>query len=322
MAALSRRQFLKVSAAGAGAIALEATPLPALARVGTGHCGWGAYAEPGPGQTPMQATAAMERLIGRKVDLTRHYVNWDAHFPGKQVRLSGKTGHIPLISWETMHRNGSPVKWADIAAGRYDALLKERAHAIKAWGHKAYFVFNHEPENDTGSGNASSFKAAYNHVRHVFDNAGAHNLRWVCTLMRPTYQGSHGGAGAWIPAAAQVLGVDGYNRGRCNPDTGWESFGSLFGAARNYAKNHHKQLVIQEWGCVEASACGGIPGSATKAGWIKDAVSHIKSWPQVEAVIYTHARCDFGGKSFSYRVDSSASALNQYRTGGKLSYFC
>ena len=321
MAELSRRQFLRVSAAGAGALALEASPLPAFARVAAGHCGWGAFAEPGPGQSPMEAIAAMERLIGRKLDVTRHYMSWDREFPNTQIKLSGRTGHIPLISWEAQRRNGTYVKWADIAAGRYDAVLKERAHAMKSWGHKAYFVFNHEPENDTLSGNANSFKAAFNHARHVFETVGANNLRWVCTLMRPTYQGAHGGAGAWIPSGAQVFGVDGYNRGRCNPDIGWQSFGSIFGAARNYAKNHNRKLLIQEWGSVEASACGGISGSATKAGWIKDAVARIKSWPQVEAVIYTHARCDFGGRTFSYRVDSSSGSLTQYRTGGKLAYF-
>jgi hypothetical protein len=115
--------------------------------------------------------------------------------------------------------------------------------------------------------------------------------------------------------------VDGYNRGRCNPDTGWQSFSSIFGPARNYAKNHNKKLLIQEWGCVEAGACGGISGSATKAAWIKSAVATIKSWPQVEAVIYTHARANFRGKTFSYRVDTSASSLTQYRAAGKLAYF-
>jgi hypothetical protein len=320
MEAISRRKFLKASAAGAGALALEASALPAAGRVAAGHCGWGAFAEPGPGQTAMEAAAAMERLIGRKLDLTRHYMSWDRDFPNTQIRLSGRTGHIPLISWEAQRRNGSYVKWADIAAGRYDTLLKERAREMKSWGHRAYFVFNHEPENDTNSGSASQFKAAYNHTRHVFDNVGAHNLRWVCTLMRGTYEGSHGGAAAWIPSGAQVLGVDGYNRGRCS-DTGWRSFSSIFSAARRYAMNHNKKLVIQEWGSVEASACGGISGTATKGAWIKDAVATIKSWPQVEAVIYTHARADFQGKTFSYRVDTSAGSLKQYRAGGNLAYF-
>jgi TAT (twin-arginine translocation) pathway-exported protein len=321
MGEISRRRFLKASAAGAGAFALEGSSLPALARVASGHCGWGAFAEPGPGQTPIEATAAMERLIGRKLDVTRHYMSWDRDFPNTQIKESGRTGHIPLISWEAQRRNGTYVKWADIAAGRFDTLLKERAREMKAWGHRAYFVFNHEPENDTNSGNASQFKAAYNHARHVFDSVGARNLRWVCTLMRGTYEGSHGGAGAWIPSGAQALGVDGYNRGRCNADTGWQSFSSIFGPARNYAKNHSKKLVIQEWGCVEPSACGGISGTATKADWIRNAVATIKSWPQVEAVIYTHARADFGGKTFSYRVDTSTGSLRQYGAAGNLAYF-
>jgi hypothetical protein len=181
-------------------------------------------------------------------------------------------------------------------------------------------VFNHEPENDKDSGNAAQFKAAFNHVRHVFDNVGAHNLRWVCTLMRPTYQGAKGGAGAWIPSGAQAIGVDGYNRGACHAGNGWESFPSLFSAARNYAKNHHKKLIVQEWGCVEPTACGGH-FSATKAGWIRQACDRIRAWPEVETVIYSHVRANFDGNNFNLRVDSSAGALSAYRDEGRRTYF-
>jgi hypothetical protein len=269
----------------------------------------------------MEAVFQMERLIGRKVDVTRHYMSWERDIPNSQVRLSAKTGHIPLISWETQRQNGTFIKWADIAAGRHDAELKMKAHALKTWGHRAYFVFNHEPENDLPSGGAAQFKAAYNHVRHVFDNVGAHNLRWVCTLMRPTYTGAHGGAGAWVPSAAQALGVDGYNRGACNPGNGWETFTSLFAGARNYAKNHHKKLIIQEWGCVDATACGGHVNVDTKADWIFNACQRIIHWPEVETVIYTHARPTFRGHVLNYRVDSSPAALAAYRTAGRRTYF-
>ena len=68
MATVSRREFLKRSAAGAGIVALASTSTDALARVAPGHCGWGAFAEPGPGQSPMEAVFQMERLIGRKLD--------------------------------------------------------------------------------------------------------------------------------------------------------------------------------------------------------------------------------------------------------------
>jgi hypothetical protein len=270
MAPVSRRDLLKYSVTGAGALALGSSPIDAFARVARGHCGWGAFAEPAGSQTPMQAVFAMEKLIGRKLDVTRHYMSWERDIPNDQVRQSAKTGHIPLISWEAQRRNGTFVKWADIAAGRHDSELRTKAHALKNWGHRAYFVFNHEPENDTPSGNAAQFKAAFNHVRHVFDTIGAHNLRWVCTLMRPTYQGAHGGAGAWVPSGAQALGVDGYNRGACNPGNGWETFPSIFAGARNYAKNHNKKLIIQEWGCVEPTACGGH-FHESKGTWITHA---------------------------------------------------
>ncbi len=320
MAPVSRRDFLKYSAVGAGALALGSSPIDAFARVAPGHCGWGAFAEPTGSQTPMQAVFAMERLIGRKLDVTRHYVSWERDIPNDQVRQSAKTGHIPLISWEAQRRNGTFVKWADIAAGRHDSELRMKANALKNWGHRAYFVFNHEPENDTPSGNAAQFKAAFNHVRHVFDNIGAHNLRWVCTLMRPTYQGAHGGAGAWVPSGAQAVGVDGYNRGACNPGNGWETFPSIFAGARNYAKNHNKKLIIQEWGCVEPTACGGH-FHESKGMWITHACQHIMSWPEVETVIYTHARATFRGKAFSYQVNSSPGALKAYRTFGHKGYF-
>ncbi len=321
MATVSRRDFLKYSAAGAGALALSSSPTAALARVAPGHCGWGAFAEPVAGQTPMQAVFAMERLIGRKLDVTRHYLSWERDIPNDQVRQSANTGHIPLISWECQRRNGTFVKWSDIAAGRHDNELRTKAHALKNWGHRAYFVFNHEPENDVGSGNAAHFRAAYNHVRHVFDGVGAHNLRWVCTLMRGTYQGAHGGAGSWVPSGAQALGVDGYNRGACNPDNGWETFSSIFTPARNYAKKHHKKLIIQEWGSVEPTACGAHLNVETKASWIRHACQRIMSWPQVETVIYTHAHATFRGKQFSFLVNSSPGSLKAYRYYGHRGYF-
>ena len=59
---LNRRDFLRASAGGAGAI-LAASAAPAFARVAPGHCGWGAFAEPHDSQTAMQAIFQMENLI-------------------------------------------------------------------------------------------------------------------------------------------------------------------------------------------------------------------------------------------------------------------
>ena len=154
---LSRRDFIRASAGGAGAI-LAASAAPALARVAPGHCGWGAFAEPTGSQTPMQALFQMERLVRRKLDVTRHYVSWDRELANDQVKQSAATGHIPLISLECQRSDGSFIKWADIAAGRHDTELISKAIDLADWGKHAYFVFNHEPENDVGSGNSQSFR--------------------------------------------------------------------------------------------------------------------------------------------------------------------
>jgi hypothetical protein len=226
-----------------------------------------------------------------------------------------------LISLECQRKNGTFVRWADIAAGKHDAELKAMANNLKDWGHRAYWVFNHEPENDIESGNAAEFQAAYNHTRKLFDNAGANNLRWVCTLMRPTYQGAHGGPLEWVPTGAQVLGVDGYNRGDCNPDIGWQTFRDLFAAARWFAKNHGKHLIIQEWGTVGRQACGVSLDVETKATWIKEACEHIMAWPEVETVIYTNADANFGGQQMTYRVDTTPDTLKVFRKFGNDPYF-
>jgi hypothetical protein len=319
---LSRRDFIRASAGGAGAIlaASAASAVPALARVAPGHCGWGAFAEPSGSQTPMQALFGMERLVRRKLDVTRHYVSWDRELANDQVKQSAATGHIPLISLECQRSDGSFIKWADIAAGRHDTELIAKAKDLADWGKRAYFVFNHEPENDVGSGNAQSFKAAYNHTRRLFGAHGAHNLRWVCTLMAPTYGGAHGGAKKWVPTGATVLGADGYNRGGCS-DSGWVTFEQIFGSAHRFAKHHHKRLLIQEWGSVGKTACGHSLHHASKAHWISAACKQIKEWKNVEAVIYTHARAEFRGQPLSFRVDTSKSSLRAYRRCGHETYF-
>ena len=316
---LSRRDFIRSSAGAAGAV-LAASAAPAFARVAPGHCGWGAFAEPRGDQTPMQAIFQMERQINRKLDVTRHYVSWDRELANEQVKQSAATGHIPLISLECQRSNGTFIKWADIAAGRHDTELINQANDVAAWGQRAYFVFNHEPENDTISGTAQSFKAAFNYTRRLFGEHGVHNLRWVCTLMAPTYGGAHGGAGKWVPAAAQVLGVDAYNRGGCS-DNGWLTFKQIFGHAHGFAKNHHRPLLIQEWGTVGRKACGHSFRHVSKAEWIKDACRQIKRWQNIEAVIYTNARVEFRGHALSFRIDTSKESLRAYKRCGHQAYF-
>jgi len=334
---ITRREFFKVSAATAGAVALTQLLDPFVAEAAA-RCLWGAYPDPFPGcetssggcgpEDYMPAVRDFEALIGRPIAMTRHYPRWDYPLPNSVIKESRRTGHIPLISWrpQLLAPANTWLDWSDIASGVHDARINEVASALVAWNRSAYFVFHHEPENAFRHGHCgtqSEFAAAYDHVRTRFEAMGVTKLKYVCTLQRVTYDGANGGATAWFPDAADMVGVDGYNRGSCSGDKTWKTFESLFTTAHDFAANRAKNMVLEEWGCVEndPNDCGVSGVSDTKTNWILTAGDVIKSWPQVKAVIYTHSLADFKGLPVDFRVNSSSEALAAYKQVGSLPYF-
>jgi hypothetical protein len=318
MAKLSRREFLTRALAGAGAGALAASgALPAGQASAASHESkalWGAFVAPR-GAERIASVKAFEDMIGRRIDLTRHYLNFDRRLVNDVVEESVATGHIPLIGMVAKKTGGGWAKFKDIAAGRYDDELQDKGMSLRDLGVPVYFVFNPEPENDRSAGDSVEFKAAYNHVRDVFTSAGATNLRWMATLMRGTYHGHFGGPKRWFPRA-DIVGADGYNRGSCSGG-GWVSFRNIFTAAHGYAVQRGKPLFIEEWGSVEGTACGGA-GRNDKATWIKAAGETILDWPELLGVCYSQTRAFYTqtGKAVDFRVQTSQRSLNAYRKVG------
>src|SRR5438876_251964 len=206
MDAISRREFLTRAVAGAGAGALAASGLLPAAQASAAPRSkalWGAFVAP-KGSTRISEVKAFEDLIERHIDVTRHYLNFDRRLVNSVVEDSVLSGHIPLIAMVAKRTRGGSAKWADIARGRYDTELEAKGASLKDLGVPVFFVFNPEPENDFTEGNATQFKAAFTHIRSVFDSVGATNLRWMATLMRGTYHGHNGGPRKWFPASADI----------------------------------------------------------------------------------------------------------------------
>jgi len=318
---LSRRQFLTsaLTAAGAGALASSGI-LPAAqaspASPSKSKALWGAFVAPKGGER-IASVKAFEDMIGRRIDFTRHYLNFDRRLVNDVVEQSVATGHLPLIAMVAKKTGGGWAKWSDIAAGRYDDELDEKGQSLRDLGVPVYFVFNPEPENDFSAGTPAEFKAAYNHIHDVFTSVGADNLRWMATLMRGTYHGASGGPKRWFPSSADIVGADGYNRGNCSGG-GWVSFRNIFLAAHEYAVGRGKPLFIEEWGSVEGGACGGKARSHDKATWIKAAGETILGWPELLGVCYSQTRAYYAqtGKTVDFRVQTSQRSLNAYRRVG------
>jgi hypothetical protein len=190
-----------------------------------------------------------------------------------------------------------------------------------------YICFHHEPEDDTtgnpasqthnhvGCGAPADFQKAYDHVRDIFSKAT--NLVWLVTLLAPTFLGNNGGTKAWIPRHLDMVGADGYNRYPCSGSR-YKSFTDKFAPARAYAKKRGKPLAIPEWGCVEQNACKHRGDALGKAKWIADAVSVMKTWPDLKWVCYSH-EVDVGPLNF--RVDTSSYSRSAFITAGHDPHF-
>jgi TAT (twin-arginine translocation) pathway signal sequence len=347
MADLSRRTFLKYTAATAGALTLPQIVVPrgAEAALPPG-CYWGAFADPHEmfgsvdkfnGDIVASTKYLEAKVVGRKLGMTRHYLRWDYSdagiggtptIPSAAMKTLAQGGRIPFMDWRAQRLDDTYIKWADIVAGAYDTYITSVAHALKKWNKPFFITFNHEPENDAAAmapgltlpQAGARYQAAYEHIHAIFVKVGVTKATWVCTLVQGTYAGTKndGGVAAWFASSATHAGVDAYNRGSCSG--GWKSFASLYAAAHTFATSTSRSMVIEEMGCVdETSACGSA--GHTKNQWLVDAGHTMKSWPELKAVIYSHVDAAFRGHETDFRVNTSATSLAGYKAVGNDPYF-
>jgi hypothetical protein len=308
---MHRREFLKL--VGAASVGL-ATGSPSVIEAATrGGCLWGANAQPRGSQTGRTAITALEKMIDRRLAISRHYVMWDHPLPDTFQEWTVKRGRTPYISWNAAREEGTMVPWASIAAGAEDRLITSRARSLRAWGHPVFLTFHHEPEIRTGWGTPADYAAAFERIRGIFASARVRNARWVVTLLAGTYEGANGGPEAWMPSQFRLCGVDGYNRYPCSGQS-WRSFANIFAPAQRFARSIGKNLFVGEYGCVEN------PGNpSAKARWFRAAGDAIRSWNNVTGVLYSHVFDEPFG--CAYWVDTSPKSLAAFKAVGNRSYF-
>jgi hypothetical protein len=307
---MERRAFIKTSAIlGVGAVAASALPATPASAWTSIHVGAGCEVRRKQ-KHQRDAVMVLERKIGRRLGIMRRYSFWDSPLPDDTHLWAARRGTVPYISLHAYTRARREIRWSSIANGDHDIALRSKARALRDCGHKIFFSFHHEPENDRANGTAREFIAAHDRVRNIFRDEGATNLVWVATLMASTYRGGHGGADIWLPADYDLVGVDGYNRFPCD-DNRWRSFREIFAASRDCARREAKPLFVGEFGCVERWQCGGPDAARAKADWLRAADDAVRAWPQVSALVYSHGKSSSG---IPYWIDSSRPSLRAFRT--------
>jgi len=271
---------------------------------------FGIHADPRDGRTRLEELRHVEAEIGRRFDVERSYYRWDMRIPDKTDARIGNHGRILFVNWKAQRKDSRRVSWRAIANGRYDRWIKGKADALRTYGRRVFFTFNHEPEDDVAkNGTRADYRAAWRHIVTIFRRRGATNVVWVWTLMASTFERR---PGVYYPGDSYVdwIAADGYNWFRCRARP-WRSFGQVFGPFYAWGTAHSKPLFVSEWGSVRDPAWPG-----RQARWVKAAREKLKLWPRVKGVSYFNSARDC-----RWYVDTTTSSRRAYTAMANDAYF-
>ncbi len=269
---------------------------------------WGIYSAPRDGMSSDQVVEQLESEVGRQFTGERIYQNLTtAQVPTPDMeRLASIGGYIYLNvnSFSVVNGRSVCARWADVAAGRYDARWTEIAQEIKDFGYTIHFGYHHEMTNDTAHhpvcGTAADYRRAYNHLHDLFTRLGVTNVQWVWAPTASAF--ITGVAWRYEPANYDVLAVDGYSR-----TYKWRTPAQIFVAAHRFAVARGKAMLIGEVGCDEYPR---MP--LRKALWIQSAADMFQGWGDLQAVLWTNT----GAKNYRFWLDSSRPSLTLFTMAG------
>jgi hypothetical protein len=315
---LARCRLLTIVLVLVGLVGLLAS-LPAPAAV-AGPIQFGAAQAAAGGASKIEAIQALETVAGRQLAVMRVYDSWDSAFPDATATWLKTTGHTMFLSIKTKRKNGSAVRWADIAAAKQgNALYADMvrwADAIKAYGVPLYLSFNHEPETSVSrpSGLPAEYISAWRAFVDLFRARGVTNARFAWTTAVRNYSEAPT-SGKYAPRFfpgddwVDFLAIDAYNM-YCLTKNGsfsrpWRSLEQLLAPFMQFAGDHpSKDLLVAEFGTPEDPA-----NSQRKADWIVEArqLFQQQAYSRFRAVSYWN-QLSHNFQGCDFRVTSSAAA--------------
>jgi beta-mannanase len=236
------------------------------------------------------------------------YQDWsEPLYYSSQVRATRAIGATPIISWDPA-RGGAGLRFADIAAGRYDRYIARNARRAASSRGRLVIRYAYEmnltsvPWGSDRDGNApSDYRRAWRHVVRMFRDRGADNVEWIWAPnidygRRPFKQFYPGDR--WV----DYVGLDGYNFGPAFGDP-WMSLGRLFlKSYRRLVSMSSRPVIITE---TASSETGGDKATWIRRGLLHDIPTRL---PKVRAVIWFDTV-----QETDWRIDSSFAAANAFR---------
>lgn len=257
---------------------------------------------------PIGAVTALERGLGREMDIVHAYRTWTEPFPRPADTAVLNSKRYLLLSWD-----GIDTK--SIAAGGQDPLIRERARTIKATGKPVFLRWQWDMDR-AGLKNRihspADYIAAWKRLRVIFRAESVDNVAWVWC---PTANGFAGpaAAGDYYPGDDQVdwICADAYP----GTDLDYRDLSEAMKAFMGWAKAHPKPVMVGEFGVPRAYG-------TRRADWLRRAARTLQN-PQIKAVVYYDS--DPGGKNADkrrqYSLSGDQSAMSAMRELATTPYF-
>ncbi|MBU0502286.1 MAG: hypothetical protein KJ811_03455 [Candidatus Margulisbacteria bacterium] len=263
----------------------------------------------------MAHIAKLEEQIGKKPAMIMWYQDWSCKFPKDEAETITKYGAVPQIVWEPWYwQDKSKVKLKDIVDGKWDNYIRFWAQDIKDFNQPIFIRLAHEfnltiypwgvPNNEQ---DPTLYIKAFRHVVDVFRREKVENVKWVWCFnnySNPPNEAWNDWAEAY-PGDKYVdwVGIDGYNWGKTQEWSGWETFKVLFRDQVRRAKMlwPTKPIMIAEFSSAEK---GG-----DKAAWISEIPEYLKSsLRDIDAIIWFDIK-----KEADWRIKSSKESLAAFK---------
>ncbi|WP_187774147.1 glycoside hydrolase family 26 protein [Lolliginicoccus suaedae] len=263
----------------------------------------------------MDSSIDLSAILNRNLDVVNFYEAWEwRREPSAEIldRIHG-AGATPSITWEPWNPAAGieqpRYRLAAIARGEHDPYIETWARVLAADGRPLYMRFAHEMNGDwypwattTNSNDPQDYREAFQHVRSVFDSAGATNVQWVWSPNVHS-DGDSGGQHDLVRSFpgnkyVDIIGLDGY----AVADGGaWSEPAQLFGPAIDTARAIAPDIPIWIY------ETGADASYGDKAAWMDTLVEYLRA-EGVEGLLLF----DFA-KRFDWRIEQESGTVDALR---------
>lgn len=271
----------------------------------------------GPGQYPQptqQNVQAFQDLQGTHLDLISYFAlfdinDWNA--TAQYANVAKNNGSTLVVTWMANGYNAQ-----ELVNGKADNYIRDYAKGVKGFGDEIWLRPLHEANGDwydwgvgkEGAGNTDANVAeAFRHIVKIFKEEGVTNVKWVWTT-NASNQGSGTTLTGNYPGDDYVdyISIDGYNWGKCQSWSSWQTFSQVFKKAYNALANIDKPLFIAE---ISSSELGG-----NKAEWITDMFEHFATdFSRVFAVMWFSQSKE--ANEGDWALNTSQAAVDAWKAG-------